>query len=107
MPGRNHWELFSVALILLTGTSALGASGNVPQIGGGSCSTSMVNGTYYYILAGTVSSDGADVPYAELGELVANGSGGVSGKSFVNLNGHTTTYTLTGTYTVQSSCTGL
>ena len=107
MSGRNHWGRFTVILILLTGTSALGASSNVPQIGGGSCSTSMVNGTYYYVLAGTVSSGGADVPYAELGELVANGSGGVSGNSFVNLNGHTTTYTLTGTYAVQSNCTGL
>ena len=106
MSRRNHWGRFTVILILLTGASAFGASSNVPQIGGGTCSTSMVNGTYYYILAGTVSSGGADVPYAELGELLANGSGGVSGNSFANLNGHTTTYTLTGTYTVQSSCTG-
>jgi uncharacterized protein (TIGR03437 family) len=112
MPGRNHWELFSVALILLTGTaaltgtSALGASSSVPQIGGGNCSTSMVTGTYYYSLAGTVSSRGADVPYAELGELVANGSGGMSGNTSVNLDGQTNTYSLAGTYVVQSNCTG-
>ncbi len=102
-PGRNHWGLFLVALILLTGTSALGAT---PRIGGGSCSTSMVNGTYFYILGGTVSSGGTDVPYAELGQLVADGTGDVSGKSFVNLNGHEETYTLAGTYSVQSNCTG-
>ena len=104
--GRTQWGVFLVALILLTGTSALGASGNTPRIGGGSCSTSMVNGTYFYILGGTVSSGGADVPYAELGQLVADGTGDVSGKSFVNLNGHEETYTLTGTYSVQSNCTG-
>ncbi len=106
MPIRNRWNLVTAILFLLTGTSAFGASSNSPQIGGGSCSTSMLNGTYFYMLAGTVSSGGADVPYAELGELVANGSGGVSGTSFTNLNGHAQTYPLTGTYSVQSNCTG-
>src|ERR1700733_34312 len=106
MPGRNHWELFPVALILLTGTSALSASNSAPQIGGGNCSTSMVNGTYFYILAGAVSSGGENFPYAELGELVADGSGGVSGKSFTNLNGNAATNSLAGTYSVQSNCAG-
>ncbi len=106
MPGRNHFGLFPVALILLTGTSALAATSSAPQIGGGNCSTSMVKGTYFYILAGTVSSGGQGEPYAELGELVADGSGGVSGKSFTNLNGHAETYSLVGTYSVQSNCTG-
>jgi uncharacterized protein (TIGR03437 family) len=106
MPGCNRWGLFPAALILLTGTSALAAAANAPQIGGGNCSTSTVKGTYYYILAGTVSSGGQTEPYAELGQLVADGSGGVSGKSFTNLNGHAETYPLTGTYSVQSNCTG-
>src|SRR5271163_3791982 len=106
MPGRNHWDLFPVALIFLTGTSALAGSSSAPQIGGGNCSTSMVNGTYFYILAGAVASGGENFPYAELGELAADGSGGVSGKSFTNLNGKAANYSLAGTYSVQSNCTG-
>ena len=84
MSGCNRWGLFPVAFILLSGTLALAAASNAPQIGGGNCSTSTVKGTYYYILAGTVSSGGQGEPYAELGQLVADGSGGVSGKSFTN-----------------------
>jgi uncharacterized protein (TIGR03437 family) len=106
MPGRNKWGLFPVAFILVAGTSALAAPSTAPQIGGGNCSTSMVKGTYYYILAGTVSSGGQGVPYAELGELVADGSGDISGTSFTNLNGHAQNYSPVGTYSVQSNCTG-
>ncbi len=66
----------------------------------------MVNGTYFYILTGTVQTGPAQVPYAELGELVANGSGGVSGTSFTNLNGEGKTNSLVGTYAIQSNCSG-
>jgi uncharacterized protein (TIGR03437 family) len=102
MSGRNYWKFLPVALILLTGTVAVAA----PQIGGGSCGTSMVNGTYFYILEGTVQSGPAQVPYTELGELAANGSGGVSGTSFTNLNGQGKTNPLVGTYAIQSNCSG-
>jgi uncharacterized protein (TIGR03437 family) len=106
MPGYNHRVFFLVALVPLTVTWALGAPGNAPQIGGASCSTSMVNGTYFYMLTGTVSSRGESVPYLELGDLVANGSGSVSGESNTNLNGLKNTNSLAGTYSVQSNCTG-
>lgn len=103
----NHRCLCFVSLIVLLGSLAgrLTAA-NTPQIGGGSCSTSMVSGTYFYVLAGTVASGGQGVPYAELGQLVANGSGTVSGQSFASVNGQSGTYSLSGTYSVQSSCTG-
>lgn len=100
--GRSRRKLLPIALILLAGTLAFAA----PQIGGGSCSTSMVNGTYFYTLAGTVQFGGAEAPYAELGELVADGSGDVSGTSFRNLNGQRNTYPLVGTYSIQSNCGG-
>jgi hypothetical protein len=72
----------------------------------GDCSTGMVKGTYFYLLAGTVVSGGQGVPYTELGELVADGSGRVSGESFASVNGQPGTYSLSGTYSVQSTCTG-
>ena len=95
-----------LTLVALFASLSFNAIGAVPQIGGGTCSTSMVNGPYFYLLAGTVSSNGENLPYAELGEIIADGSGGVSGKSFANSNGRTVTSSLTGTYSVQSNCTG-
>lgn len=102
----NHWNLLSLSLILLTAVSAFAAPGNAPQIGGASCTTSMLNGTYFYLLTGTVSSGGSSVPYAELGQLVVNGSGGLSGSSSSNLNGLVKTNSLTGSYSVQANCSG-
>ena len=99
-------NLFLVQLALLTAASASAASSTAPQVGGGSCSAAMINGTYFYILSGTVSSNGQGVPYAEFGQLVANGSGGISGNSHDNLDGQTNAYALSGNYTVQPNCTG-
>lgn len=106
MRERNHWNLLSLLLILLTSASAFAAPGNAPQIGGSSCSTSIINGTYFYVLTGTVGSGGESVPYAELGQLFANGSGGLSGSSSANLNGQVQTNSISGTYAVQSNCAG-
>lgn len=105
-PGCKRWTLVPIALILLAGTSAFAAPANAPQIGGASCTASMVNGTYFYMLTGIAAEGGTSVPYAELGELVANGTGGVSGQTNTNLSGLRGSYPLTGTYTVQANCAG-
>jgi uncharacterized protein (TIGR03437 family) len=77
-----------------------------PQIGGGTCSTSMVNGTYFYLSNGVATSNGSIVPFAELTKLVADGLGGVSGQSYGSLNGQQATNSFTGTYSIQPSCAG-
>ena len=77
-----------------------------PQVGGGACTNSTLNGTFFYLIGGTVVSAGQAVPYDELGKLVMDGAGGVVGQSTANLNGSVTTDTLTGTYSVQAECTG-
>ncbi len=76
------------------------------QIGGGTCSTSTLSGTYFYVLGGSVQSQGGYYAYAELGKLVANGQGNVSGQSQSSLGGVLTNYTLAGTYSVQGNCSG-
>jgi uncharacterized protein (TIGR03437 family) len=76
-----------------------------PQIGGGTCSTGTVNGTYFYLLDGAIAS-GQSVAYAELGKLVADGQGNYSGNSFGSGNGKQASGSLSGTYTVQPNCTG-
>lgn len=106
MRERNQRYLAPLLFIALTAVSAFGAPGNAPQIGGASCTTSMINGTYFYVLTGTVSSGSPNVPYAELGQFVANGSGSLSGSSSSNLNGQKQTNSLTGTYSVQANCSG-
>jgi uncharacterized protein (TIGR03437 family) len=106
IPEHNYRSLFLVILVVLAGLMSNRLTAATPQIGGGSCSTGMVNGTYFYVLAGTVASGGQGVPYAELGGLVADGSGHVSGQSFATVNGQSGIYSLAGTYSVQSNCTG-
>jgi uncharacterized protein (TIGR03437 family) len=77
-----------------------------PQIGGGVCNNATLSGIYYYLLSGDLLSGNTVYPYVELGKLVANGQGGVSGNSHASIGGSISAYTLSGTYSVQSNCTG-
>jgi uncharacterized protein (TIGR03437 family) len=77
-----------------------------PQIGGGVCTNSTLNGIYYYFLSRDLLSGNAVYPYVELGKLVANGQGGLSGNSHASIGGSISAYTLSGTYSIQSSCAG-
>lgn len=77
-----------------------------PQVGGGVCTNSTLKGTFFYLIGGTVISAGQALPYDEFGKLVMDGVGAVGGQSTANLNGSVATETFTGTYAVQSDCTG-
>src|ERR1019366_6547685 len=77
-----------------------------PQIGGGACTNAILNGTYYYVLAGDLTSGGGVYPYAELGKLVADGQGNASGKSQASEGGSLSNYSLAGKYSVQPNCSG-
>jgi uncharacterized protein (TIGR03437 family) len=76
------------------------------QIGGGNCATSTLSGTYFYLLSGSVQSGGNYYAYAELGRLLADGQGNVSGQSQSSLGGSLTSNSLVGTYSVQANCSG-
>jgi hypothetical protein len=78
-----------------------------PQVGGGVCTNSIVSGTYYYLLTGNVLSGNQVAPDIELGKFVADGIGGLSGNSHASVAGSISAYTFTGTYSVQSNCTGI
>src|ERR1035441_4830339 len=77
-----------------------------PQIGGGVCMNSTLSGVYYYLLSGDLLSGNQVYPYVELGKLIADGKGGVSGNSHASVGGSISGYTLAGSYSVQSICTG-
>jgi hypothetical protein len=70
------------------------------------CGNATLNGTYIYQLGGAVATTGGTVAYAELGKLVANGNGSVSGQSTASVGGAIATYTLAGSYIIQGNCTG-
>ncbi len=94
-------------LVALLGSMLLGvqADASTPQIGGGTCSTSMVKGTYFYLFAGAIVS-GQSVAFAQLGKLVADGNGNYYGNAFGSGNGQQAADSFSGTYTVQPNCTG-
>jgi uncharacterized protein (TIGR03437 family) len=89
-------------LVLLLGASALCAQ---PEIGGGTCSNSSFNGPYFWLLSGAFVS--AAAPGAELARIVTDGNGSFSGVAEDVINGVLSSHTLSGTYTIQSSCTGI
>lgn len=99
-------SLCLLLLLAMVGLTPLLAAPDAPKVGGGSCSMSIVNGTYFYVLGGSLLSNGEAAAYAELGKLVANGSGGVSGQSVASVNGQQTVYSLSGSYSIQANCTG-
>jgi len=51
------------------------------QTQAGGYSNSSLSGSYFYLLTGAVAVNGNVAPYAELGKLVADGQGNVSGQS--------------------------
>ena len=94
-------RLLSTSLVLaVLLTTALHAQ---PQIGGSACTNASLSGVYYYLINGTVNSYG---PYVELAKLVADGQGNVTGGSYASIGGSGAPYTLSGTYTIQSNCSG-
>jgi hypothetical protein len=95
--------LLGHCIIAFLSTMALQAQ---PQVGGGVCTNSTVSGTYFYLLNGNMLSGTQVSPYVELGKLVADGAGRVSGSSHASVGGSISPYTFTGTYSVQSNCTG-
>lgn len=78
-----------------------------------SCSLASLHGTYAVHAQGTIVGQlpqppfpNAPFPFGEAGIITLDGKGQLSGKTTVNLGGVVLQPTLTGTYTVNSDCTG-
>ena len=71
------------------------------------CSVASLRGTYAQKGTGVITAppDMAG-PFANVGTLVFDGNGGVTGTLFVSLNGNSAQVTETGTYKVNADCTG-
>ena len=71
------------------------------------CSNATLRGSYAQIGTGVITAPPDQAgPFANVGTLVFDGSGGLTGTLVVSSNGSSSQATETGTYTVNSDCTG-
>src|ERR1035438_10418045 len=71
------------------------------------CSNATLRGTYAQTGAGVITAPPDQAgPFANVGTLVFDGNGGLTGALVVSSNGSSSQATETGTYTVNSDCTG-
>jgi hypothetical protein len=71
------------------------------------CSNLTLRGTYAQTGSGVITAPPDQAgPFANVGTLVFDGNGGLTGAVVVSTNGSSAQATETGTYTVNSDCTG-
>lgn len=93
------WSTVAKAVALL-GLAAVAQAQN--------CSNASWVGTHFFLVSGTGpnSTGTLTVPYVQLGKLVADGKGKISGTATEDANGFVVQLTLTGTYAVNADCSG-
>jgi hypothetical protein len=96
-------QTFTMAAITVLG---LGIS-SPAQAADKGCSNATVRGSYSQNGSGVVVAPPDQAgPFANVGTLVFDGNGGLTGTLIANSNGSSSPATETGTYTVNSDCTG-
>ena len=94
------FTLAAVAVIALGMSSAAKASDK-------GCSVNTLRGSYAQTGSGVITAPPDQAgPFANVGTLVFDGNGGLTGTLVVSSNGSSSPATETGTYTVSSDCTG-
>jgi|SRR5579862_7611381 len=98
---RNFARIFAIAAL---NALALGAAH--AQVNRG-CSNATVQGTYAYTSTGTIIAP-ADIagPVAEVGTQTFDGTGNTAATATLSSNGAILQLTISGTYKVNSDCTG-
>ena len=98
----------SVFCMILLALCALWLSKRLPAQALGACSASFLSGPYSYAVNGTQFVNGNLAGfYSVVGVLTADGNGSVSGTDTVSENGIVQAgRTYSGTYSVQSNCSG-
>jgi hypothetical protein len=70
------------------------------------CTNAVFKGTYYFLVNGSIIPGNQALPYGSLGKAVADGQGGISGSAVTTVNGVSSVFTITGTYSIGQNCTG-
>jgi hypothetical protein len=106
MKNNNSTTVGKVFTIAAALTLALAIAPAV-QASDKGCSNYLLRGTYSQIGSGVITAPPDQAgPFANVGTLVFDGSGGLTGTLVVSSNGSSSPATETGTYTVNSDCTG-
>jgi hypothetical protein len=96
-------KLFTIAAAM---TLALAIAPTV-QASDKGCSNETLRGSYAQTGSGVITAPPDQAgPFANVGTLIFDGNGGVTGALVVSSNGSSSPVTETGTYTVNSDCTG-
>ena len=96
---------YTALLFLLPAITAIV---NAQTVGSAStCTNASISGSYGYTLSGWIfTSTGGEYPFADFGTLTSNEKGSFSGTSTFSFDGTIQAPTVTGTYSVNSNCTG-
>ena len=70
------------------------------------CANTNLNGVLFYTLSGTIKSGSSTVAYQELGKVTADGNGNLTGTTTTSSAGVIATMPVTGTYAIQTNCSG-
>ena len=100
--------LVSGAVIGLAAMLSAGSSRNIVLADSG-CTNHSLRGAYGFAVEGqTATTSGGTEPgeIAAAGQIKFDGNGGLTGKEWESFNGAITPITFSGTYTVNSDCTG-
>src|SRR5438045_744729 len=70
------------------------------------CSNASMNGTYFGTFGGAVVSGSSSVAHQDLGKVIADGNGVLSGQATTSIAGVVSTQTLSGSYSIKTNCSG-
>lgn len=85
-----------------SGTVVSGTAQRAPT----GCDASAVSGPYTYAIGGWIAVAGGFEPFADAGRIVSDGKGNLTGKSTYSASGTIGRRTFTGSYAINSNCTG-
>jgi hypothetical protein len=70
------------------------------------CSNASLNGTFFTTFGGAIQSGSATLAHQDMGKVIADGNGGLSGQVTASVAGQVQTLPVTGTYTIHANCSG-
>jgi hypothetical protein len=103
----NHSNTTKTFAIAAVAALALALAPAAKAQGNKGCNNATLLGTFAYTITGSFVAAPAPLgPYAEVGAQTFDGNGNTSAAGMSNTNGTVASATRTGTYTVNSDCTG-